>query len=394
MDNTSREALIGIISTCIHEYITEYLDSALQPVSNGRYTQLDEQDTIRPESYGFAIASYLYIEDSRRYANERAIADEKYKGLLLRCADCLRSETVHPFTKEFILFFSLLSVLELNTTQRERLGDCMEVFRFSRTGCGSLNTNSAVMQYANEVMRRCIDPRGGSAAWLTDKLDFIEESQLPSGFINDGHSDTHGFTDAMPIAYHMFCLWLLLVPLVMDATYADALPDGHKMRITAILDNGLAWLTQATAFDGTVAMAERSMYQIFTAGIQIALCTYEGKLSQAQRLVTYMQRFRLSDGSYSCTPNGLDHHLRIGYETYTRKNDYNNLAFSGLALASRILDIGLYSVPMQVSNPPHCILLTRTAAMLFIARRTPTLRARCAGISTAILAKRPDFIIG
>lgn len=337
------------LASQIKEYKT-YLDDVIQSIQGGR-TQLDCWQTTRPENYGFSIASYIYLYDVNDCTSDEDL--QKIDALLSRAMICLRSPSVVSFTKEFILFFSLLSLLALPDSARTaQTNACAALFYNYKTNCSKINTNCAAMQYANEIMRRCLDANRRDVFWLEDTLDFIEQSQLPSGFINDSHSEEIGFEDGMPIAYHMFCLWLFLVPLLMEKTRGCVLPQGHEERLSAILHKGLSWLSQATAFDGSVAMAERSMYQVFTLGIHIALCTYEGKLAQAESLLIDMQQYRQADGSYACTPNNLDHRMRIGYENYTHKSDYSNLAVAGLVMASRLIEAGLSSQGM-IGNEGH-----------------------------------------
>lgn len=293
------------------------------------------------ESYASAVAAYIMSYLYKKSHDFKYL--ECFSGLLKRSISQLKSENevVRPFTKVFIVHYSLMAILILPDKEKKiYINITKNIFTAFKDKCYALNTNCASLQYGNEIFMSCINPDVKNVLFLDQLLKHIEKNQNVLGFINDSCAEGEEPVDGMPIAYHIFCCYLLIEVLLVDADY-HVVPVLHRKRIENIILTGMKWLSYATFDVGDVAMAERSCYQIFTMGIQAALVAICQPKQVAKVLERFLHQYGSDENIFCCTPNAFSASMRVGFESYTRTNDYNNLNVAGFITADLCINVGI-----------------------------------------------------
>lgn len=327
----------------LQDFIRDYGETVikqltLMPVG---WAHLDSWVTNLREDYASAedacIMSYLY----------RKGHDIKYlkyfSGLLKRNILLLKRKdsNIGLFSKVFIFHYSIMAILILPDDERKMYIDMTQnEFTAYKDKCHTINTNCAILQYGNEIFLSCMNPKRRNILYLNQLLTHIENSQNVLGFINDSCSEGEQPADGMPIAYHMFCCYLLLDVLLADKNF-HVLPASHREKIENIITAGMKWLSYAASDAGDVAMAERSRYQLFTMGIQAALTAISRPKQVEKILEQLLYQYGLDGDVLCCTPNGFPANMRVGFESYTRSNDFNGLNMVGFITADLCLDAGI-----------------------------------------------------
>jgi len=267
-----------------------------------------------------------------------------------RITALLADESVPPFTGLFLQFFGLLAADDLKAlaagdTPGISAGQADE---FIRNLCAyqvdlqePINTNCAAMQAAVEILRH---RQTGQCDWnrCAALLDLVASQQTPSGLINDALGAA-----AMPIAYHLFSVYLLAAGTCradrdrLPAEAADVLAKAD-----AIVRQGYAWLGHLLASDGMFAQYGRSRYHLFAQAAGAALLAavqIPPDDACVRRYLAWMERHRLPAEPASgleadllaITPNCCPPALRVGFEPYATISVYNNLAHAILLDAAR-----------------------------------------------------------
>lgn len=324
----------------LQNFIREYGKSVinqLQVMPDG-LAHMEPWITNRRESYASAeaafIMSYLYRKEGD------LIYLENFLGLLKRSISLLKKKKANnsSFTKVFIFHYSILSILILPDEERKIYIDLMKnEFTAFRDECYAINVNCAALQYGNEIFLMCMNSKRENVLFLEHLLNHIEKSQNKWGFINDSCAEGELPIDGMPIAYHMFCCYLLVEVLLVDKSY-QVLCSAHREKIENIITAGIKWLSYAAYDVGDVAMAERSRYQVFTMGIQATLVAVYAPEQVEKVLKQLLNQYGFNKNEFCCTPNSFSASVRVGYESYTRTNDYNNLNIAGFIIADLCLD--------------------------------------------------------
>lgn len=327
----------------LQDFIKEYGETIIKQLTltSVGWAHFDSWVTNLREDYASAedayIMSYLYRKEH----------DPKYlgyfSGLLKRNIFLLKRKdgNIGLFSKVFIFHYSIMAILTLPDNERKTYIDMTQnEFAAFKDKCYTINTNCAALQYGNEIFLSCMNPKRKNILYLNQLLTHIENSQNALGFINDSCAEGEQPADGMPIAYHMFCCYLLLDILLADKNF-HVLPAAHREKIESIIMAGIKWLWYATFDIGDVAMAERSCYQLFTKGIQAALTAISRPKQVEKILEQLLYQYGSDENVLCCTPNGFPANMRVGFESYTRSNDYNGLNVAGFITADLCLDAGI-----------------------------------------------------
>lgn len=295
---------------------------------------LDPFETHYSENYAPGNAAVLL---SSAYRNQGRAEDlEACLDMVRRSVELLKDrEGVSPFCRVFLFHYSLMSLLLLPEEERERCRMEFEGFYAKyEDDCLQINTNCAALQWGMELFLDALGFREADAVKLESLLSMVEMAQLPSHFINDELTHERISLDGMPIAYHLFIVFILAGTLIAIERWKPVHAQ-FKARAESVIARGIDWMLPAMASDGTLAMTERSSHQMFTWGALTVLLSLTNLKNEPifKKTWEYWLKFRKEDGSYSCTPNYLPHGLRVGFETYTHVNMYNNLGMTGIALA-------------------------------------------------------------
>lgn len=302
---------------------------------------LDPFETDYSENYAPANAAFIYA-GVYRFSKDSDHLD-KCLRMVRRSVQLLKDKKhVNPFCRVFLFHYSLGALLLLPEEDRQQAKQQFADFYAGyEDDCGQINTNCAALQWGMEMFADSLGYRKADLDHAERLVSYVEHAQLPSGFINDS-VESGEVKDGMPIAYHLFILFILKTVLTLSVP-KTAEQKNHAERMAAVVRRGMSWLGHALSMDGTLAMAERSRYQMFTWGALTAvLSTSECRNEPMFELVfANWLKYKQADGSYSCVPNYLPHNMRCGFERYTRINMYNNLGMTGIILADKILSDAL-----------------------------------------------------
>lgn len=266
-----------------------------------------------------------------------------------RILDLLASPKTPPFTALFLQYFGLMAVANLKVlaTQPNAPMNSQEAEEFIRILCSytdrldkPINANCAAMQAGVQFLRQV---HSSQADWdrCNERLAVVAAQQDESGFIND---DLAG--PSMPVAYHMFCMYLLAAAMArLDAGALDAAGSESMARATMIVTDGYGWLGHLLGNDGQFAQYGRSRYHAFAQAAGVALLAASGMGGEdaaVRRCLTWMDHYRLSldgqDGQprsiFAVTTNNCPPAMRVGFESYAMVTVYNNLAMAILLDAS------------------------------------------------------------
>jgi hypothetical protein len=332
---------IGSLTSQMRETLDRYVAVIRQwTTPDGKLP--DPYESIYTENYAPANAAVILAAVG---ANGRTDEVTRLLDTMIgRTVELLGNKAgVTPFCRVFLYHYGLMALLLAPEADRDALLQRHGSF-FSgyEDDCPIVNTNCAALQWAMELFTEALGLRAADERRLERRLAFIAAAQLSSGFIND-EVDERQSHDGMPIAYHAFTLFLLVGALAAVDRWPERL-SAFRDEARRIVDRGLSWLRRAVAPDGSLAMAERSGYQMFTWGALVALLSYAARNGEDVALAADAYRqwlpYEHEDGTYGCTPNHLPHSLRVGYETYTHLNMYNLLGLTGIAVALRLLERG------------------------------------------------------
>jgi hypothetical protein len=296
--------------------------------------------SILAESYSPATALVIAAASVRQGHPE---AGAFLQGYCRRIGELLSDKQTPPFTALFLQYFGLISLADLKAVAglenppiaAETVQTLAAVLNAYRDRLDvPVNTNCAAMQAGVEILRFL---HRGAADWARCKrrLDIVARQQSKSGFIND---DLAG--PSMPVAYHMFCLYLLAAALSRVAGVQLSLESLEPVHCAdAIVGRGYAWLGHLLANDGMIAQFGRSRYHPFAQAAGAALLAAAGIESEdatVRRFVGWMEHYRLpADAStglsapvFAVTPNLCPPLLRVGFESYAMVTVYNNLAIA------------------------------------------------------------------
>jgi hypothetical protein len=295
---------------------------------------------ILAESYSPATALVIAAASVRRGHSE---AGAFIQGYCRRIGDLLADKQTPPFTALFLQYFGLIALADLKAVAGlenppiaaepvQALGAALTAYRDRLDA--PVNTNCAAMQAGVEILRFL---HGGAADWTRCKhrLDVVSRQQTESGFIND---DLAG--PSMPVAYHMFCMYLLAAALSRVGGASLPAESQEPVRCAdAIVGSGYAWLGHLLANDGMIAQFGRSRNHPFAQAAGAALLAAAGMESEdasVRRFVGRMEHYRLPADpgtglrapAFAVTPNLCPPLLRVGFESYAMVTVYNNLAIA------------------------------------------------------------------
>ena len=319
-----------MINKIVSEYV-EYLEKSI--FTNIAEVNIDLYETEYAENYSLANASIVYAFKIKNGGYEYLC---KYDLLIKRAVQLLQSRKQTPFCRLFILHYSLISLLMLpDRIRTSKFEDEIHKMLSYVDDYEVQNTNGCAMKMSLEVIKSIFTKDMSPDAGIY--LSMI--NPLKSGFINDSCSPIET-KDGMPIAYHNFTLSLLSTALFYGQKEKKI--DNNTYRsIVKLLIDGVQWWDKTLAVDGSVALSGRSAYQVFTWGVNILLGVIAGYSGEnLKKIISYWKEYKKQNGSYSCTPNYIDHNLRVGYEIYTHVNMYNNLAVSLICIAGDMLQEG------------------------------------------------------
>lgn len=295
---------------------------------------------ILAESYSPATALVIAVAAARRGHPETGLF---LQGYCRRIEELLADEDTPAFTALFLQYFGLMAVTDLKavaaTNDPPIAAERVEAFAALLAGYQDrlevpINANCAAMQAGVEFLRFL---HAGAADWARckNRLDVVSRQQSASGFIND---DLAG--PSMPVAYHMFCMYLLAAARSRLAGVALPAEAQEPVRCAdAIVSSGYAWLGHLLANDGMLAQFGRSRYHAFAQAAGTALLAAAGMEPEdatVRRFVGWMDHRRLpADAStglpapvFAVTPNLCPPLLRVGFESYAMVTVYNNLAIA------------------------------------------------------------------
>mgnify|MGYP000445214338 CR=1 FL=1 len=296
--------------------------------------------SILAESYSPATALLIAAGSARR---GHAQAASLVPGYCRRIGELLADENTPAFTALFLQYFGLLAGTDLKAlaSQPDAPISPDQANSFVQTLCAwkdrletPINANCAAMQAGVQMLRQL---HAQQADWslCKQRLEIVSTQQSDSGLIND---DLAG--PSMPIAYHMFCMYLLagamcrLDPATRPAEAAEPLRCAD-----AIVSRGYAWLGHLLANDGMIAQYGRSRYHVFSQAAGVALLAAAGLEAEdatVRRYLAWMDHYRLPiegpEGTqstiFAVTPNLCPPAIRVGFETYGMVTVYNNLAMA------------------------------------------------------------------
>lgn len=296
---------------------------------------------ILAESYSPATA-LVAAATAAAQSSPRAAA--LIPGYCSRVVQILASDATAPFTALFVQYFGLLALAHLRTlaTQLNPPLNLQQVDQLAGTLCTfqdrldePLNANCAAMQAGVQMLRQVYSCKADWAR-CRRQLEVVAAQQTPSGFIND---DLAG--PSMPVAYHMFCMYLLAAALCrLNAAGAPGEAAEVPQLADSIVTRGYAWLGHLLANDGMIAQYGRSRYHAFSQAAGVTLLAAAGTESDdatVRRYLAWMDHYRLAiegppDSSpssiFAVTPNLCPPAMRVGFESYGMVTVYNNLAIA------------------------------------------------------------------
>ncbi|MBN1535583.1 MAG: hypothetical protein JW908_02540 [Anaerolineales bacterium] len=290
----------------------------------------DAYETDYDENYTPAVGAVILAQAIKNGMSY----DHLYADYIKRASVLLITRGTKPFQQVFLLHYMCLSILILPDDKREwALALVNENLKIYHDTCQVLNTNCAALKLVNELLLAQLNIRPVDKQLIEKLLVYIETAQFDSGFINDHMEGEAGIDmhhlDGMPIAYHAFILFVLICGLF----YVDFDKNTHLIRkkVEKIVNKGLKWMAYTETEDGSFAMAGRGKYHLFTRGIHSAIHAYQGDILKLDRSLQYWSSFLRPDGTYDVSLNHLPHHLRAGYESYTRVGMYNLLGMAAIA---------------------------------------------------------------
>jgi hypothetical protein len=332
------------------QLLTEWLKAHLQslqqwsdPATGRVYDPFESHQhdaRIPAESYSPATALRIEAAAARIDPTRPLGALHAYCRRIL---ELLADENTPPFTALFLQYFGLLACRDLQLLAgREAPAMGGEEVRAFRTALCTyqdrldtpINANCAAMQAGVEFLRLCHgEPAGVDRC--KQRLEIVWRQQSDSGLIND---DLAG--PSMPVAYHMFCLYLLATSLAQTGAVRIPAAFEEPIRLAnQIVGKGYAWLGHLLANDGMVAQYGRSRYHPFaqaTGAALLAAAGVEPEDASVRRFLTWMDSYRLGTGNttglvapvFAVTPNHCPPSLRVGFEDYATISVYNNLAIA------------------------------------------------------------------
>ncbi|GIP32699.1 hypothetical protein [Paenibacillus sp. J2TS4] len=363
--------------TKVHASMKQVLSDFVPVIRSWTVTEynqlLDPFETHYSENYAPANAAVIL---SAVYRNERQPELlEQCLAMVRRSVELLRDrEGVSPFCRVFLYHYSLMALLQLPESERQSCQlEFGNFYAEYADDCMQVNTNCAALQWGMELFTDSLGYRPADSAKLDNLLSMVELAQLPSHFINDELTHERTSLDGMPIAYHLFTVFILAGTLITIERWKPE-HNHFRERAETIIRRGMQWILRTLAADGTLAMTERSSYQMFTWGAGVALLgiTNLKESSIFGKSWDFWLKYKKEDGSYSCTPNYLPHGLRTGFESYTHVNMYNNLAMTGIALADVWLSRGGGGLTPELSClevPEEDQFLDADSGYAFIKRR-------------------------
>jgi len=292
----------------------------------------DTYETDYDENYTPAVGAVILAQAIKQGMDY----DSLFFEYLKRSSTLLITPGAKPFQQVFLLHYMCLSILMLPADKKEYAIDLVKenIINFCDT-CQLFNTNCVALKLVNELFLAQLNIHPIDQTLMNKLLLYLETAQFDSGFINDDMEGEVGFDlhhlDGMPIAYHVFILFVLICGL----SYVEFSKSNEVIRnkIEKFVNKGLHWMAYAETDDGNFAMAGRSKYHLFTRGIHCAITAYCGDIPKLNCALQYWRAFLRSDGTYDVTLNHLSHHLRVGYEKYTRVGMYNLLGLAALAVS-------------------------------------------------------------
>lgn len=293
---------------------------------------------VTGESYNPATALVVAAAATRQGDLDAAALPAGYCSRILAL---LTDENTPPFTALFLQYFGLLAGEDLRTLAARDNPPLPteQVEQFLATLAAyidrldtPINANCAAMQAGVQMLRHLLT---GRADWqrCRQRLDLVAAQQSGSGFIND---DLAG--PSQPVAYHMFCVYLLAAATARLRRAATVPPEAEETLRCAetIVTRGYAWMGHLLANDGMFAQFGRSRYHPFSQAAGVALLAAAGIDAEdacVRRYLQWMQQYRLPVGgtgapAFAVTPNLCPQALRVGFEPYGMVAVYNNLAMT------------------------------------------------------------------
>ncbi len=302
---------------------------------------------IPAESYSPATA-LATVAMAARYGNQDAAA--LVPGYCTRIRNILASEDMPAFTALFVQYFGLIAADDLkalaNTPQspitpQDAAGFTDAVCAYTDRLDTPTNTNCAAMQAGVQMLRWSLRRQ---ADWqrCMERLQVVASQQTDSGFIND---DLAG--PSMPVAYHMFSMYLLAAATVRAAaddqdaaSPKSSEADACLALASTIVTRGYAWLGRLLANDGMIAQYGRSRYHAFAQAAGLALLAAAGvddEDAAVRRYLAWMDQYRTPEptSAFAVTANLCPPALRVGFESYATVSCYNNLTMTILLDAWR-----------------------------------------------------------
>jgi len=327
--------VIKMLKSVVDKYIQHLEENIFDTIEE---VNIDTNETIYAENYALANALIIYAY--------RFSGGDRYNLLIKRAIYLIKDKSVKPFCRLFIAHYSLISLLILpdNVRNDKYISEINEIIN-AHDNCDIINTNCCAMKVAIGIYKSILLNR-----LLPDVTKYLSMiNPLSSGFINDDCSPK-GIEDGMSIAYHGFTLNLLGSALCFGRKY-KIFDEEIDISLYNILINGLSWWENTSTCDGSFASSGRSSYQIFTWGVNVLLGILAGHDEKVVcDRISYWLKYTNAKGGFSCTPNHFDYNLRIGYETYTHANMYNNLAVSILCIAGYLLEEDCTPIYYSIKN--------------------------------------------
>lgn len=346
MENTGNKNYVRKSRKLISAYCQNYLFPNL--IEGITEKHIDRYETIHSENYACANAAVILAWQIRVMPKKSSRRLHRLlEKTLHRCVyliqNVIAGTNTHSFNKLFIYHYSLQAILLLPDAEKslyfEKFGEALSTFD---ANIHVLNANCAAMVFASHIYWHALNNMAYDETADTARSLIKLFTPSEAGFINDSVNLDEAL-DGMPIAYHGFILSLLAGALFLGR---NALNHDLTHTLSGILSKGVQWWKQLRTADGRTAMCGRSRYQVFTWGLS---CLLEylalGDSETMCAALAYWKQFKNSIGSYNCTPNHFSPTLRVGYESYTHINMYNNLHFALLCLLDAIISDGL-SLPL------------------------------------------------